>query len=159
MWHISFIKCFLWKYFVFLTRPFLLMEFPLTATAKKFFNFSQQPPGNLNKRLLKKKKLPCHVACGILVLQPGIKPWPLAVRAWSPDHWTAREFPEVSFFDYGNLQIMKQLWHSKNDHVLLLWNMETYLGFGIFSWLTFFKKNDSVNKLLIWKYEIIGYII
>ena len=30
--------------------------------------------------------------------------------------------------------------------------METYLGFGIFSWLTFFKKNDSVNKLLRWSY-------
>ena len=96
------------------------MESPLTATAKKFFKFSQQPPGNLNKRLLKKKNLPCHVAYGILVLQPGIKPWPLAVRACSPDHWTAREFPKVSFFDYGDLKIMKQLWHSKNDHVLLL---------------------------------------
>ena len=116
------------------------------------------PSPNLNKRLLK-KNLPCHVDCGILVLQPGIKPWPLAVRAWSPDHWAAREFPKVSFFDSGNLKIMKQLCHSKNDHVLLLWNMETYLGFGIFSWLAIFKKNDSVNKLLIWKYEIIGYII
>ena len=112
----------------------------------------------LYKSLLK-KNLPCHVACGILVLQPGIKPRPLAVRAWSPDHWTAREFPKVSFFDSGNLKIMKQLWHSKNDHVLLLWNMETYLGFEIFSWLAIFKKNDSVNKFLMWKYEIIGYII
>ena len=160
MWHISFIKCFLWKYFVFLTSPFLLIEFPLTETAKKFFNFSQQPPGNLNKRLFFFFfNLPCHVACGILVLQPGIKPWPFAVTAWSPDHWTAREFPKVSVFDYGNLKIMKQLWHSKNDHVLLLWNMETYLGFGIFSWLAIFKKNYSVNKFLMWKYEIIGYII
>ena len=157
MWHISFIKCFLWKYFVFLTRPFLLMEFPLTATAKKFFNFSQWPPGNLNKRLFFLKSA---MPCGLWDLSsPTRDPWPLAVRAWSPDHWTAREFPKVSVFDYGNLKIMKQLWHSKNDHVLLLWNMETYLRFGIFSWLAIFKKNDSVNKFLMWKYEIIGYII
>ena len=31
--------------------------------------------------------------CGILVSQRGIKRGPSAVRAWSPDHWTTREFP------------------------------------------------------------------
>ena len=41
-----------------------------------------------------------HVACGILVQQPGIEPGPLAVRALSPDHWTAREFPGVYYFDF-----------------------------------------------------------
>ena len=25
--------------------------------------------------------------------QPGIKPVPSAVEAWSPNHWTTREFP------------------------------------------------------------------
>ena len=30
---------------------------------------------------------------GILVLQPGIKPVPPEVEAWSFSHWTAREFP------------------------------------------------------------------
>ena len=30
-------------------------------------------------------------ACGILVPRPGIEPAPLAVRARSPNHWTARE--------------------------------------------------------------------
>ena len=37
-------------------------------------------------------------ACGILVPQPGIKAMPLAVEARSPNHWTAREVPLVSFF-------------------------------------------------------------
>ena len=32
-------------------------------------------------------------ACGILVPQPGIKPVPSAVSAWSPNHWTTREVP------------------------------------------------------------------
>ena len=30
---------------------------------------------------------------GILVYRPGIEPVPLAVKARSPNHWTAREFP------------------------------------------------------------------
>ena len=34
---------------------------------------------------------PRHVACGILVPRPGIKPAPPAVEARSPNHWTARE--------------------------------------------------------------------
>ena len=33
-----------------------------------------------------------HMACGILVPQPGIEPGPSAVKAWSPNHQTAREF-------------------------------------------------------------------
>ena len=35
---------------------------------------------------------PCRMACGILVPRPGIEPGPLAVRVWSPNHWTARGF-------------------------------------------------------------------
>ena len=35
--------------------------------------------------------------CGILVPQPGIEPMPLVVRARSPNHWTAREFPRIYF--------------------------------------------------------------
>ena len=33
-----------------------------------------------------------HVACGILVPQPGIEPVPPAAEARSLNHWTAREF-------------------------------------------------------------------
>ena len=34
-----------------------------------------------------------NMACGILVLQPGIEPVPPAVEAWSLNHWTSREVP------------------------------------------------------------------
>ena len=40
--------------------------------------------------------LPHHMACGILVPQPGVEPGPSAVRAWSLNHWTAREFPRIA---------------------------------------------------------------
>ena len=39
-----------------------------------------------------------HVACGILVPQPGTEPRPSAVRTRSPNHWTAREFPVLLLF-------------------------------------------------------------
>ena len=35
--------------------------------------------------------------CGILVPWPGIEPRPSAVKAWSPYHWTTREFPWKDF--------------------------------------------------------------
>ena len=38
---------------------------------------------------------PHCVPCGILVSQPGIEPTPSAVKARSPNHWTAREFLEI----------------------------------------------------------------
>ena len=40
---------------------------------------------------------PHCAACGILVPQPGAKPTPSAVKAWSPNHWTAREAPPFTF--------------------------------------------------------------
>ena len=33
-----------------------------------------------------------HTACRILVSRPGIEPVPLAVKVWSPNPWTSREF-------------------------------------------------------------------
>ena len=41
------------------------------------------------------------MACRILVPRPGIEPGPLAVDAWSPNHWVAREFPDCEGFDGG----------------------------------------------------------
>ena len=32
-----------------------------------------------------------HAACGVLVPWPGIEPVPSAVKAWSPNHWTANK--------------------------------------------------------------------
>ena len=37
-------------------------------------------------------------ACGIFVLQPGIKPMPPAVEAPSPHCWTTREVPLITFY-------------------------------------------------------------
>ena len=39
----------------------------------------------------------CCMACGILVPRPRIEPVPPAVEAWSPNHWTARKFPDLAF--------------------------------------------------------------
>ena len=36
---------------------------------------------------------PHREACRILVPQPGVKPTPPAVEAWSLNHWTTREVP------------------------------------------------------------------
>ena len=36
--------------------------------------------------------LPWHMACVILVPQPGIKPRMVAIKARCPDHWTTSEF-------------------------------------------------------------------
>ena len=41
--------------------------------------------------------LASHVACGILVPQPGMEPEPHAVGARSLNHWTAREVPAILF--------------------------------------------------------------
>ena len=39
-----------------------------------------------------------HTHCGILVPWPGIKPRPWAVRALSPNYWTARGVPHDAIF-------------------------------------------------------------
>ena len=38
------------------------------------------------------------VPFGNLVPQPRIKPMSLALEAWGPNHWTAREVPESCYF-------------------------------------------------------------
>ena len=40
---------------------------------------------------------PCHGAYGILVPRPRIEPVTSSVKAWSPNHWTSREFPKYYF--------------------------------------------------------------
>ena len=42
-----------------------------------------------------------HVACTILVPQPGSKSMPPAVEAWILNHWTTREIP-IYIFIYFN---------------------------------------------------------
>lgn len=43
-----------------------------------------------------------HMACGILVPQPGVKPMSPILEAWSLNHGTAREVPPLS--DYNLLE-------------------------------------------------------
>ena len=38
-----------------------------------------------------------HEACGILGHQPGIESGPPALGAWSLNHWTTREVPQIIF--------------------------------------------------------------
>ena len=41
---------------------------------------------------------PHRVACRLSVPQPGIKSMPLAVEGWSPNYYTAREFPSLPYW-------------------------------------------------------------
>ena len=41
---------------------------------------------------------PCHTAYRILIPQSGLEPRATAVKAQSPNHWTAREFPQTNLF-------------------------------------------------------------
>ena len=41
---------------------------------------------------------PYSIAYGILVPCPGIEHRPLTVKAWSLNHWTTREFPELFYY-------------------------------------------------------------
>ena len=45
---------------------------------------------------------PSHTTCRILVPQPRIKATPSAVKAWSSNHWTTREFPQLSHLKVTN---------------------------------------------------------
>ena len=44
-----------------------------------------------------------HMACGILVPQPGIKPMSPSVEARILNHWTTREVPEYACGRYGSV--------------------------------------------------------
>ena len=50
------------------------------------------------------------MACGILIPQQGIELGPWAVKAQSPNHWTARDFPVDLFSSYQNYH-PKCLWN------------------------------------------------
>ena len=60
-----------------------------------------------------------HMACGLLVPQPGIRPVPLQWKSGVPNHQTSREVPNGWFLDsftrYGSLQVScpHHHWHPK----------------------------------------------
>ena len=53
----------------------------------------------------------CCMVCGILAPRPEIEPGPSAVRVWSPNHCTAKEFPSFPlFFEKNkNKKILKSI--------------------------------------------------
>ena len=47
-----------------------------------------------------------HAACGILVSWPRTESGLLAMEAWSPNHWTTREFSRtLSFFNWSIVDV------------------------------------------------------
>ena len=46
---------------------------------------------------------------GILVPQPGIEPVPPAVEAWSLNHWTTREAPDVQLFELSEISLLRKI--------------------------------------------------
>ena len=67
---------------------------------------------------------PSHKACRILVSQLGMEPTHLAVKAWGPNHWTAREFPlcfkEEKKSSFSLIQICRQPWLLSVTLVMIL---------------------------------------
>ena len=54
------------------------------------------------------------VAFRILVSSPGIEPGATAVKAPSPNHWTAREFPQITYLMNGLIYPLFQPCDSKD---------------------------------------------
>ena len=63
-----------------------------------------------------------HVACGVLVPQPGIEPGPPTVEVPSPNHWTPREFLHLGYlyplFEHCIGQTEMKL-HHKTQHIFV----------------------------------------
>ena len=86
-----FIYCFVIAFSLNIAFTFLVNMFPCLL----FFNIVQSIPC---PEVFFFFFLSCYVACRISVLQPGIEHISSAVKAWSPNHWTARKFPIFSYF-------------------------------------------------------------
>ena len=67
--------------------------------------------------------LPCYTACGILAPQQGIEPTHLDVEAWSPNHWTPRQFPMSLSFDCSQktLNFQGPILRGQNRGEMILW--------------------------------------
>ena len=61
---------------------------------------------------------PHSTACGILVPPPGIEPMPLAMKMWSLNHWTTREFPRVNILiDKSTFSFLGSHIHFEGDDI------------------------------------------
>ena len=64
-----------------------------------------------------------HMACGILVPQPGTEPGPSATRPWSSNPWTARKFLLIFlffFYFFSNPCVMDRLSIDCSERAALL---------------------------------------
>ena len=82
------------------------------------------------------------VARRILVPRPGIEPGPSAVKAWTPNHWTAREFPQKTVLVIQTNTLAK----TQKSHWLMKERKE-----GKITWKHWvFRGRWSLNPVLKW---------
>ena len=68
-----------------------------------------------------------YTACGSLVPQPRIKPWPSAVKVRSPNHWTAREIPKSHHLNHSFTWASSGLGPISKFHIYNAWIHESKL--------------------------------
>lgn len=79
---------------------------------------------------------PHPLVCRILIPWPGVEPWPVAVKAWSPDPQTAREFPSSVFkihrclWAFG-LHVARGVARADSSSVLHCWTFRRFPGFAL----------------------------
>ena len=73
---------------------------------------------------------PCRVACRILVSWPGIKLASPTVEIWSPNHWTAREFPSGTLPPTLNLYPKWPAFSSSFPSIFLCISPACHIGFS-----------------------------
>ena len=83
---------------------------------------------------------PCCLACEIFIPRPRIEPMFPAEKVWSPNHWTAREFPGKLF----NL-IKFHLSLFKNNH------LSTLVSMGLPRWLS--SKASTMQETQFWSLD------
>ena len=49
------------------------------------------------------------MTCRIFIPQPGIEFGPTTVKAWSPNHWTAKEFPRCNNLKRNKLEYSQKM--------------------------------------------------
>ena len=79
---------------------------------------------------------PHHLVCRILIPWPGVEPWPVAVKAWSPDPWTTREFLSSVFkiqhclWAFG-LHVAQDVAWADSSSILHCWTFRRFPGFAL----------------------------
>jgi len=76
------------------------------------------------------------MACRILVPLPGSEPVPPAVEAWSPNHWTIREFPIITVLyvrkqTRDSLNNLSKITKPQNEEIwILFFNINLFILIG-----------------------------